>query len=179
MTVAGWQAAPGEVTSAALDLLLRCGADAQRVFDGERWPLERFASLVSRIYALRAATIAPLVLLTRTNPVALTIVQTRRVLEEAIPRLSSAIWIIFFDPLTDPFFLANSLDSEDVGAALGDAPIWTSPRAGTFLILSDQISQRELVARRVAALEVESLLESGVRAIERLGLGDGARAHEK
>lgn len=149
-------------------VLLRAGADAQRVIDGEGWSIERFVAHVARLKALRGVAAGPLVVLTRTNPLALAVLQTRRVLEDAVPELERAPWIVFHDPAADPFFetAVRGLGSvEDVEWSL--APIWYAPHAQRFLILGPHPEQREIAAARVAALELAEIPESGVQRIVR------------
>lgn len=134
-------------------LLLRAGADAQRLIDGQGWPLERFARHISRLTVLRGSGAHPLVVLTETNPIALAVLQTRRVLAEAVPELEQAPWVIFHDESADPFFASSALGmgTFDIGYELG--PIWLTPPGYQFLVLSSDERQLDYVAARLATLE--------------------------
>lgn len=147
------------------DLLLRCGADLQRITEGRDWTVERFTNHIRRMPAVAGNGIAPLVLLTRTNPLALAVLQTRRVLEEAVPGLARASWIIFHDEQDDPFFVgaASELGSFDVAYEHG--PIWTTSSEQRFLILGTHAKHLEFAAGRLAEFEVGSMPESGLRRI--------------
>ncbi len=142
-------------------LLLRAGADAQRMLDGQGWPLERFARHISRLKAVQAPAAHPLVVLTETNPIALAVLQTRRVLADAVPELERAPWVIFHDESADPFFAsaAMGLGAFDIGYELG--PIWLTPPGYRFLVLSSDERQLDYVAARIATLEQSA--DSGTR----------------
>lgn len=151
-----------------MGLMLRAGADAQRVIDGDGWPLERFASHIARVKALRSPQARPLVVLTRTNPIALALLQTRRLLEEAVPELEHAPWLVFHDPGVDPFFesaVAGLGSLEDVSWPNG--PVWTAPRGERFLIVVPQL-QLDMLLGRLAALELVGEPVSGVRCVDSL-----------
>lgn len=151
-------------------VLLRAGADAQRVIDGEGWSLERFAGHVARLKVLRGSYSSPLVVLTRTNPLALAVLQTRRVLEDAVPELKRAPWLVYHDPAADPFFetaVAGLGSVEDVDWSM--APIWYAPHAQRFLILGPHEKLLDVAAARVAALELSELPESGPQQLRRGG----------
>lgn len=149
-------------------VLLRAGADTQRLIDGEGWSIERFVAHVARLKALRGAYSSPLVVLTRTNPLALGVLQTRRVLEEAVPELERATWLVFHDPAADPFFetAVRGLGAvEDVDWSM--APIWYAPHAQRFLILGTHPKQLDFAAARVAAMELSEMPDSGVQRVAR------------
>lgn len=151
-----------------MSVVLRAGADTRRIIEGDGWPLERFAAHVARLHALRGVAAGPLVVLTRTNPIALAVLQTRRVLEDAVPELERAPWIVFHDPGEDPFFetAVSGLGTlEDVDWSM--APIWYAPHAQRFLILGPHPKQLDIAAARVAALELADLPESGPQPIRR------------
>ncbi|MBE7480972.1 MAG: hypothetical protein HS104_13445 [Polyangiaceae bacterium] len=163
----GLPAAPA-AREACMAVLLRAGADAQRVIDGEGWSIERFAAHVARLKVLRGQYSSPLVVLTRTNPLALAVLQTRRVLEDAVPELERAPWLVYHDPAVDPFFesaVAGLGSVEDVDWPL--APIWYAPHAQRFLILGPHDKQLDIAAARVAALELAEVPESGAQQIRR------------
>lgn len=151
-----------------MSVVLRAGADTRRLIEGDGWPLERFAAHVARLQALRGVAAGPLVVLTRTNPIALAVLQTRRVLEEAVPELERAVWIVFHDPALDPFFetaVAGLGSVEDVAWSM--APIWYAPHGQRFLIFGPHEQQKHIAAARVAALELAELPESGPQPILR------------
>jgi len=148
-------------------VLLKAGADTQRIIESEGWPLDRFAAHLGRMKALRAGSgavgSAPLVVLTRTNPVALAVLQTRRQLEEAVPELEHAAWLVFHDPGLDPFFESSvaGLGMLEEGVEWAAAPIWVAPHGYRFLIVGPHADLLGTVAERVAALESGAMPPSG------------------
>ncbi len=133
-------------------LVLRCGGDLERVIEGVSGALERFLTHVSRIRAVAADGPRPLVLLTRTNPLGLAILQTRRAMEDAVPALADADWTIFVDECDDPFFMEAA---GRLGTMVGDAasaPLWFAPHHQRFLVLGARALDSTELAARCAAL---------------------------
>jgi hypothetical protein len=117
-----------------VDVIRRCGGDVRRLIDSPTATVGAFAEHVSRLKAFDARA-WPLVILHRTNPVALSIVAIRRELEERVPRLHYAAWIIVHDPDVEPFFgeQARQLGTFDDGAA--GARIWSSLGGLHYLVV--------------------------------------------
>lgn len=168
------------VREACVAVLLRAGADAQRIIEGDGWPLDRFAAHLGRLQALRGAGgavgSAPLVVLTRTNPVALAVLQTRRQIEESVPELERAAWLVFHDPALDPFFESSvaGIGTLEEGVDWASAPVWSAPHGYRFLIVGPHPDLLATVAERVAWLESGGLPPSGE--LRLFGSGDGADA---
>jgi len=158
------------VREACVAVLLKAGADTQRIIDADGWPLDRFAAHLGRMQALRGGA-SPLVVLTRTNPIALAVIQTRRQLEESVPELERAAWLVFHDPGLDPFFESSvaGLGMLEEGVEWESAPIWVAPHGYRFLIVGPHAQQLPMAAERVAALESGAFPPSG-----ELRLFDGA-----
>lgn len=134
-------------------LLLRAGADTQRLIDGQGLPLERFARHIGKIAALRGPA-TPLVVLTQTNPIALAVLHTRRVLADAVPELERAPWIVFHDESADPFFPSAALASGSFDVDYQFGPIWLTAPGHRFLVLSSDEGHLEFAPARLAALEL-------------------------
>ena len=148
------------------ELLLRCGGDLGRVFDGQSRPLDRFARHLRGIGDLAEGREVPLVLLTGTGDIQRDIVAVRATLEAELAVLERAPWLIYADPLANPDCLdalksAGSLD----GPVLG-APLWSGPDGLRYLIVSPLMPahvQRLLVER----VQLASF-DSGARSAPRM-----------
>jgi hypothetical protein len=84
--------------------VLALGGDVHRMLEGPAGPPERFVEYLKRIRALVEGTEKAIVVLTRTHPLAWMVINTRRKLEQGLPALRGADWVIFVDPEADPFF---------------------------------------------------------------------------
>lgn len=114
-------------------LVLHCGGDLQRVIEGVPGGLDRFVRHLERIRGLDAER--PLVVLTRTNPLGLGVLQTRRALEEAVPSLANAYWLIFVDERDDPFFMEAAARLGPMVGDIATAPLWFAPHRQRFLVV--------------------------------------------
>jgi hypothetical protein len=125
-----------ELMGPCLDAVRRCGGDLNRIIDAPAKSLASFARYVGRMKAIVVGGPSPLVVLTRTNPLALAVTGARRMLESAVPALEGAAWIVFYDRKDDPFFEA---EAEAVGILEPRSDrtlMWTSPYGQPFLIVS-------------------------------------------
>lgn len=129
--------------------------------------MDRYASYVARIRGLREGSEQALVVLTRTNPLALTIIDGRKRLEAVVPALRRALWAIYVDPEEDPFFLSTAERYGTFGGALDSAPVWVGPGPARFLVLSPLVGGADLVDARVQELVADSPEDTGVRRISR------------
>jgi len=93
-------------------LLLSCGADLQRFIDGPWSSVETMLRYLGRIDDVASGRRPPFVVLTRINPLALTVPVMRRRLCDALVNLRRALWVIYV-PDAEPFFFRNA-------ASLGD-----------------------------------------------------------
>lgn len=149
------------------EYVIRCGGDLARVIDAPSDAVDRFAAYVSRIRGLREGAEQALVVMTRTNPLALTIIDGRKRLEAVVPALRRALWVIYVDPEQDPFFLSTAERYGTLGGALDAAPIWVGPGPARFLVLSSQVRDGDLVSARADELAADSPEDTGVRRISR------------
>lgn len=134
------------------ELLQSAAGDVERVIDAPSDSLERFAEHLVRLHVLQERRERALVALTRTNPLALTVLQARRTLEEAIPRLATVPWLIYVDLVADPFFFETAERLGTLDAPIDRAPVWTT--AGErFFILSSQLDPSTNLADRLFDLE--------------------------
>lgn len=124
----------------------------QRVIDGPFPTIDRFVRHVSRIPAIRAG-IRPIVVLTRTIPLAMTVLNARERIEAGLPQLRHATWAIFFDAAEDPFFEAAVRKFGDLQGQLHEAPIWVGPGQARFVILSPEVKDPGLVRKRSQELD--------------------------
>jgi len=132
--------------------MLALGGDVQRVIDGPFPTIDRFVAHVSRIPAVRAG-VRPIVVLTRTIPLAMTVLNARQRIEAALPPLRRATWAIFFDAAEDPFFEAAVRKFGDLQGQLHEAPFWVGPEQARFLILSPAVRNVALVKQRAQELD--------------------------
>ena len=126
-------------------LVLWCGGTVDRTLDNADQAMDRYISYLSRIRGLRDATENALVVLTRTIPLPLTVVELRARMEGAIPALRSARWVLYVDDERDPFFEKNALQLGHLTGALSEAPLWVGPRGCPFLVLSPLVRDRSAV----------------------------------
>lgn len=133
-----------DMHEACVKLLLASGADIHRIFDSPIETVDRFASHLARAKVPLSSRPEPLVVLTKTSPIALAIFLNRKVLEKALPSLRRAAWLIFHDPNEDPFFGREVLSMGMLDTSLVDAPIWTTRGAGEYLVLTPDCPRRDL-----------------------------------
>lgn len=145
-----------EARERCFQVLLHCGGDVERVFEKHAGGLADFAAHLSRIRSLDAAD-KPIVLLCQTNPLALAVLKTRRALEDAVPKLARAVWVIHFDEEEDPFFVgaASMLGTLDRDAA--EAPLWSAPDDWRFLVVSSKLRDLRILRDRLYELEAAEL----------------------
>lgn len=130
-----------------LSFMLALGGDVQRVIDGPFPTIDRFIRYVSRIPAVSDGA-PPIVVLTRTIPLAMAVLNARRKVEIALPALQRATWAIFVDSSEDPFFEAAAHKIGALERGLNAAPVWVGPGAASFLILSPEVESPALVRKR-------------------------------
>jgi hypothetical protein len=150
-------------------LLLWCGGDVARVIDSPISSVEGFAEYLGRIKGIREGTEQVLVVLTRTNPLALTVVDARRRMEGRLSVLRTSRWVIYVDPEQDPFFEAMALRHGHLTGELWEAPLWVGPQDMPFLVLSPAVRERRQVCEGLEALDEAILSKSGERMAFRMG----------
>ena len=124
-------------------LLLRAGGDVRRFVEPPIAELDAFIRYASRMS--KAFEQPPMVVLTRTNPIALTVVQARREIEAEIPELARARWFVYLSPEQDPFFLGSAQSLGSLRGPLHRAPIWYGPDAKPYMVLSSCIMDASVV----------------------------------
>lgn len=152
-----------------LQLLLWCGGDVGRVIDAPISSVDGFAEYVGRIKGIREGTEQVLVVLTRTNPLALTVVDSRRRMEGRLSALRTARWVIYVDPSQDPFFETMALRHGHLTGELREAPLWVGPQDMPFLVLSPEVRDRRRVCEGLEELDEAILSKSGERMVIRSG----------
>jgi hypothetical protein len=148
-----------ELMGPCLDAVKRCGGDLNRIIDAPAKSLNDFARYVGKMKAIAFGGPSPLVVLTRTSPLALAVTGARRLLERSVPALESAAWIVFYDRKEDPFFEAEA-DAVGILEPRSDRTLmWTSPHGQAFLI----VASGEYAALEVQIDELLSLSPIGVQ----------------
>lgn len=142
--------------------MLALGGDVHRVIDGPFATIDRFIRYASRIPAVSEGA-RPIVVLTRTIPLAMTVLNARRKIEIALPPLQRATWAIFLDPAEDPFFEAAARKMGTLDGELATAPMWSGPSDSSFLILSPLVASPATVRRRAAELTASTGPASSTR----------------
>lgn len=130
-----------------LSFMVALGGDIHRIIDGPFPTIDRFIRYASRIAAVNEGS-RPLVVLTRTVPLAMAVLNARRKIETALPSLQRATWAIFVDPAEDPFFEAAAHKIGALQQGLHAAPIWQAPGGHSFLVLSPEVANASLVKQR-------------------------------
>jgi hypothetical protein len=132
--------------------ILRAGGDIDRMIDQPVNDIDRFGRYVARIPVLRAGTNeVPLVLLSRTAPLPLTVFNARRTLETHVPSLHGAHWMLFVSDEDDPFFEDGARRLGSLSGDLSSCPVWSVPQ-GIFLVTSPRGSPDD-VAERLGQLD--------------------------
>lgn len=117
---------------ACAEFLLRAGGDLSRLIDGPFRNIETFCGYVRRIDGVADGSRPPIIVVTRTNPLALSVVHARRKIEAAIEALRAATWVLFVDPHEDPFFGDNARRIGNLQEAAGR---WQGPEGTDYVIL--------------------------------------------
>ncbi|MCC6646336.1 MAG: hypothetical protein IT374_12290 [Polyangiaceae bacterium] len=141
---------------ACASILLSCGGDIERMIDRPVDDLERFGRYVSRIPALREGAQPPIVLLTRTSPLPLTVVSARRSLERAAPALGRASWILFVTDEDDPFFADGARRLGTLSAEPSLAPLWVGPDGMPFLVTTPETRAHDVISGRFLSLRAQA-----------------------
>lgn len=141
------------------EFALWCGGDLERFIDAPILSVDGFARYVDRIAAIRRTQ--ALVVLTKTNPLALMIVEPRRRLERLLPELRTARWMIYLDRKSDPFFLAMATRLGHLTSGINEAPIWVGPGDSPYLVLDSEMRDHEVVRQAVSELDELILAASG------------------
>lgn len=159
------QPSQGEPRDRCAQCCLWCGGDIARVLDAPIATLDVYASYLQRIKGLLDGTEPALVVLTQTNPLALTVVDVRRRLENRIPALRTSRWVIYWDPDSDPFFGTMASRSGHLTGEPDEAPLWIGPSSSPFLVLMPSLRSRDLVRAGLAKLDEAILAASGERMV--------------
>ena len=147
------QPTQGALQERCLQYALWCGGDIARVVDSPVTSLDVYCRYVSRVRDLLEGKEQAIVILTRTNPLALAVVSLRRQLECRMPTLRTARWLIFLVPGEDPFFLQMATRLGHLSSGVQDAPVWTGPENSPYLVLTPSVERRDLVDLAVQALD--------------------------
>jgi len=100
-------------------------------------------------------------LLTRTNPLALTVIDLRRRLETSVPALQRAAWNVFLDVALDPFFLPEATQLGHLADDLIEAPVWFGPEGSPYLVLATRLHDRETVELKLREFDRAMLSRTG------------------
>lgn len=135
-------------------ILLRIGGDVDRLIDQPANDLERFARYVARIPSLRdeGAVESPIVLLARTSPLPLTVLNARRVLESRVPALRGACFVLFATPDDDPFFREGAERLGVLSGELEESALWLGPDGAPYLVVTPDLTDTTLLDLRMEQL---------------------------
>lgn len=147
------------------ELVLWSGGDVGRVIDAPTTSIEVFSTYLQRIRGLQDGSESAIVVLTRTNPLALTVVDLRRKLEARIPSLRTARWVIYLDMEQDPFFTTMAPRLGHLTGDVGEAPVWLGPLDTPYLVLASTLADRNLVCEGLRELDEAVLSTSGERRV--------------
>lgn len=157
------QPADKERSSKCTELLLSCGADLQRFMDGPWSSDEQFFRCLSFLTEVAEGSHPPYMVLTRCNPLVLKVLAARRRLCKELPNLNRAMWVIFVDPVTEPFFFAEAqrlgqFDAQPDPDRINDSlMVWSvqsqdAKRPERFLVLTPQTKKDDYFQTRLALL---------------------------
>ncbi len=131
-----------------------CGGDLSRLLDNRAPSPEEYMRTVHTVSDLRRKNNPPIVVLTETTPLGLTVIKTRRILMRDHPVLETSLWIVYADVEVDPSFqtFAETLGAFD-DADLTNVPYWTEEETGNrYLILTSQTRNLDNIALRARGL---------------------------
>src|SRR4051812_41920004 len=134
-----------------VEFLLGIGGDVERMIDGPFADLDRFAAYVKRIAVIREGE-KPIIILTKTNPLALMVTNARRKIESLLPQLSRAVWALFVDTKEDPFFAHTARKLGKLDGKMEHVPIWIAPGDAKFMVFSPEVSDFEDVRTRTGEI---------------------------
>jgi len=117
------------------EFLLRQRGDLRRIIDTPCASVERFCAHLRRIEALRGNTERPLVVLTRPDPIASSLIQTRTRMERALPILRRATWAVLVDRARDPLFEITARQLGDLQFDTSHEGTWTAPHDSVFIVV--------------------------------------------
>jgi hypothetical protein len=123
------------------------GGDVTRVFDSPTGSLITFIKQASRARAFRDPHNHALVVLSRTNPLALTLPARHR-LEQEFPIFRHAVWALYWDPERSPDLVSEARELGSLSGNMESGPIWTASRGERLLILSPSINNPKALAER-------------------------------
>lgn len=144
-----------------LELVHAAGGDLRRVIDSPSSSVTAFARFVSRARVLERLPSSPLVVFTRSVPVATAVIRARRELVAFAPAVEAASYLLFHDATEAPQFFESAEALGEFDDRLSHAPIWTSPDGARWLVVSS-LTRVSSVRERLEALERESLSSSAV-----------------
>ena len=136
-----------ELRNKCSKLLIFCGADLGRILDqafaGNGQNIDRFMRYISHLN--RSELLGSIVILTKTNPLAMRIIGDRIRLCSKIPKLETALWCIFIDEETDPFVWDNLMRSGEIIGHPKQAPIFTDYDGADYLLFVPDYEAHESI----------------------------------
>ncbi|MCC6216681.1 MAG: hypothetical protein IT376_17605, partial [Polyangiaceae bacterium] len=149
------------VRDRCLELVHAAGGDLRRVIDGPSGSVAAFARFVSRARVLERLPSTPLVVFTKTVPVATSVIRARRELIAFASALETATYLLFHDATDAPQFFESAEALGEFDDRLSHAPIWTGPDGARWLVVSS-LTRVSSLRERVDVLEREQLTSSAV-----------------
>jgi len=138
-------------------LLLHCGADVHRFVDSPSASFEAFVKFVRRLDSAVNGNTPAIIVLTRTNPVALQVINTRRRLCRLFPAFREALWVIFVDVRHEPFFEREAGQLGSLDGPLDGSPIWHELVADDrYLVLTPCTTDIALLQRQLEKLTLSA-----------------------
>lgn len=145
------------------ELLFHCGADLTRIVDPHLHTLDRFVKFSSRFDDLadEEGSSAPIMVLTKTEPVLHRVALDTALLVRELPATDKSLWVVYFtEKVKEPFFeeelrslgeFSQALDDEI--PSLDQALIWKDKRTKRrYLILTPDTAKMNRIEERVRLL---------------------------
>jgi hypothetical protein len=123
------------------------------VFDMPSHSLEAFVRHIARVNLFRSGRERPLVVLTKTAPVSLSISYTRRLLEPALPSLEQATWIGHVSSDAVETFSREAERDGFLSGELDSLPIWSAREGGHYVVSSRRALMLGVVGVRIEDCE--------------------------
>jgi hypothetical protein len=157
------QGQPADVASreACAELVTHAGGDLCRTIEARSESIDAFIAYAARLKVLDVER--AIVVLTRTVPLVLAVLNTRRRIEHAVPMLEQAAWLVFVDPLADREFFRTAALLGELDDEIDRAPIWSGPGGMRFLLVSPLVRHPRRMSLRVRVLEEDPTASATLR----------------
>ena len=159
----GFASLPQDARENCQNLIIKCGGDVMRQYPGSLKPdyaedAPEFAAFVREVGLLRTVIRTPKkVMIVLTVAEVAAVWYFRRDLENALPTLKDALWVVYIDADDKDAFMLEASDYGLLEQGLDETPIWTVPsKEWAFLLLSRASHHASLQDRVIVYFDSEN-----------------------